>query len=426
MNIKDLYNLYSKNYKVETDTRKDLKNSIYFALKGENFNGNKFAEYALDNGANYAIIDEKKYKIDDRTILVEDVLSTLQNLAKYHRIQLDAKIISLTGSNGKTTTKELINAVMIKKYNCVATKGNLNNHIGVPLTLLSMKPNTEFGIVEMGANHPNEIDFLCNIALPDYGYITNFGKVHLEGFGSLKGVIKAKTEIYRHLKKNEGIAFINSNDSIQIKNSKELNTITFGDEKSDFPIQFIDADPFVNLKSENIKINSQLIGIYNYHNIATAVAMGKYFGVSNQKIKSAIENYIPVNNRSQIIEKGSNKIILDAYNANPASMKVALDNLIQLKAKNKIAILGDMFEIGKDELLEHSIIVKQAENSNIDKLILIGKAFSKIKRNSNKTIQFNDFDDFKNNFDNSEIKNRTILIKASRGMALERVLDVFS
>ncbi|MEN8186825.1 MAG: UDP-N-acetylmuramoyl-tripeptide--D-alanyl-D-alanine ligase [Bacteroidota bacterium] len=426
MNIKEIYEKYSIHFKVETDTRKNLKNSIYFALKGENFNGNKFAEDALKKGANYAIVDEEEYLTDDRIILVDNVLETLQELAKYHRIQLGIKIISLTGSNGKTTTKELINAVMSRRYNCVATKGNLNNHIGVPLTLLSMKPNTEFGIVEMGANHPGEIDLLCKIALPDYGYITNFGKVHLEGFGDLNGVIKAKTELYRHLKRNNKTAFINSTDPVQVKNSTDLNTITFGDEKSVFPVQFIDADPFVSLQFENNKINSQLIGVYNYHNIATAVAIGKYFKVSDQEIKNAIENYIPGNNRSQIIEKGSNKIILDAYNANPTSMKVALENLSQLKAKNKIAILGDMFEIGKEELLEHSTIVDQAQNTNIDTLILIGETFSKVKTDSNKTKQYKSFEDFKDNFDSSEIKNCTVLIKASRGMALERVLEIIS
>ena len=423
MKIKEIYNLYKQTYKVTTDTRSDLRHSVFFALKGENFNGNKYATEALKKGANFAVIDESQFQTDKRIIVVDDVLSTLQELARYHRQQLKIPIIALTGSNGKTTTKELVNVVLSKKLNCVATRGNLNNHIGVPLTLLGMQPGLEIGVVEMGANHPNEIDTLCKIALPDYGYITNFGKVHLEGFGSLQGVIEAKTELYRHLQQYDKKVFVNAGDEVQMERSYNMNRITFATTISDYPIDFISADPFVNLKFDKQIVKSKLIGKYNYMNMATAIAIGKYFSIPDTEIKDALESYIPANNRSQIIKRGSNKIILDAYNANPNSMKVALENLSQLTDKNKMAILGDMFEIGENSLAEHAQIVDQSQQIELDNLVLIGENFSEVKTNSENTLQFQNFDDFKNNFDLQKIKNTTILIKASRGMALERVLD---
>ena len=423
MEIKDLYNYFIQCDKVETDTRKDLTNSMYFALKGDNFNGNIFAEEALRKGAKFAVIDEERYKTSERIFLVDDVLSTLQKLATFHRKKLNIPIVALTGSNGKTTTKELINAVLSKQYKCVATKGNLNNHIGVPLTLLSMNSDTEIGVVEMGANHPLEIEALCNIALPNYGYITNFGKVHLEGFGSFKGVIKAKTEMYRHIKEHDQKVFVNTDDPLQIENAKGLNKITFGGNDSDYPVTFLMADPYVSLQFDQTIINSQLIGKYNYLNIATAVAVGRYFKVQISKIKDAIENYTPSNNRSQIIQKGSNKIILDAYNANPNSMEVAIENLAQLTDSRKMAILGDMFEIGKDSLKEHQNIANLLQSKNMD-AILIGNFFSKIVLNDSSIKQYEDFEKFKNDFDPNDIKKSTVLIKASRGMALERVLDL--
>ncbi len=424
MEINDLYQYYCENYKVETDTRKDLQGCIFFALKGENFNGNIFAETALNKGAAYAVVDEAKYKTGDRMFLVKDVLKTLQDLASYHRKQLGIPIISLTGSNGKTTTKELISVVLSQRFNCVSTKGNLNNHIGVPLTLLSMLPDTEIGVVEMGANHPGEIDFLCRIAQPDYGYITNFGKVHLEGFGNLEGVIEAKTELYRYLKEQRQKIFVNAADPIQMKRSEGMERITFGDAQADYHISFVKADPFVSVKADNTVIYSQLIGKYNYMNIATAVAVGLYFGLPVQKIKQAIESYVPKNNRSQIIEKGSNKIILDAYNANPSSMAVALENLDQLSDTRKIAVLGDMFEIGKDSLREHQKIADLASGYDITNVYLIGRTFFDVEIKDEKVKKFKDFDNFKAFLTKNEIANSTILIKASRGMQLERVAQL--
>mgnify|MGYP000911626780 CR=1 FL=1 len=417
MTIENLHTLFLKHQLIDTDTRKIRRNSLFFALKGDNFNGNKFANEALNKGASYAIIDEAEYN-GDHTILVENVLNTLQQLANFHRKQLNIPIISLTGSNGKTTTKELINAVLSKKYKTSATTGNLNNHIGVPLTLLSMTSETEIGIVEMGANHLKEIELLCKIAEPNFGYITNFGKAHLEGFGSVEGVVKAKSELYDFLRNNGAKAFVNSDDVKQVQQSKGIEIITFNNEK----IQFIEANPFVTVQFKKTLIKSQLIGKYNYQNIAAAIAIGNYFNVEVNEMKDAIENYIPSNNRSQIIQKGTNKIILDAYNANPSSMQAALENFKQLEDSSKIVFLGDMFELGNESTLEHQKIAELATSFHFKEVYLIGKAFS--TTNVKNAFIYDSFEAFKTSKMNP-ILNATILIKGSRGMALERILDLF-
>jgi UDP-N-acetylmuramoyl-tripeptide--D-alanyl-D-alanine ligase len=326
LEIEALHELFLTCNSVCTDTRKIQQNDIFFALKGDNFNGNNYAQNAIEDGAKYAVIDEKAFFIPTKTILVKNVLETLQQLATLHRNYLKVPIIALTGSNGKTTTKELINAVLSQKFKTTATVGNLNNHIGVPLTLLSMTKDTEIGIVEMGANHQKEIEFLCKIAHPDYGLITNYGKAHLEGFGGVQGIIKGKSEMYDYLIANNKTAFVNAIDPIQLEKTTELNRITFGSSNQDVNIKFIDANPFVRLHYKGLEIQSQLIGDYNFTNIAIAIAIGNYYKVEDSNIKKAIESYIPSNNRSQIIQKGSNKIILDAYNANPTSMQAALSN----------------------------------------------------------------------------------------------------
>ena len=423
INTQELYQLFEQSYKVSTDTRKITKGCLFFALKGDNFNGNLFAEEALKKGASYAIVDEDVIP-SNSIILVDDVLKTLQLLASYHREQLNIPIIGLTGSNGKTTTKELINAVLSTKYNTTATLGNLNNHIGVPLTLLSMTAKTEIGIVEMGANHLKEIELLSNITKPDYGYITNFGKAHLEGFGSLDGVVQGKTELFKNIKSRNKTVFINVNDKKQVEHSEGINRITFGNSEADYNIEFVEANPFVSLKFNTISIKSKLIGTYNFNNISAAITIGKHFKVTNESIKVAIENYIPTNNRSQIINKGSNQIILDAYNANPSSMNVALENLSNLSATNKIVILGDMFELGNDSLQEHQFIADQLDNIDPEKAYLIGEDFYKTTTSSKRIQQFKTFENFKETFIKTDIQNSTILIKASRGMALERVLDL--
>lgn len=424
MEIESLYKKFIKSNGVSTDTRKLPEGCIYFALKGDNFDGNKFVTKAFDGGAKYCVIDDKKAKINDNCILVKDVLETLQNLATFHRNEIDIPIISLTGSNGKTTTKELIFSVLSSTYKVKATKGNLNNHIGVPLTLLSFTKDLDFGIVEMGANHQKEIEFLCNIAQPDYGLITNFGKAHLEGFGGIEGVIKGKSELYDYLKTNKKTVFINTDDSKQIKQiGKYSKIITFGkDLNNDCSVEFKNANPFVSLLYDGIKINSKLIGDYNYGNIAVAVAIGNYFEVALEEIKKAIENYQPDNNRSEIIKKDNNQIILDAYNANPTSMLAALKNLKQLDAQHKYLFLGDMFELGDDAEKEHQAITNHAEKHFDKNIVLVGENFFKTKsKESTKT--FKSFEDLKPFLKDLNLSDSTLLIKGSRGMALERILD---
>ena len=417
MKLKALYKLYKKHFLVDTDTRSIRKNTMFFALKGDNFNGNKFAEKAIKMGASYAIVDEEIYKTNTNIILVENVLKILQQLANYHRNQLKIPIIALTGSNGKTTTKELIQVVLNKKYKTIATKGNLNNHIGVPLTLLSMTAEHQLGVVEMGANHQKEIEFLCEICEPDFGYITNFGKAHLEGFKGIEGVIKGKTELYTFLKKNNKIAFINPADAIQIENTKNITSVSFNTNE----LQFLEVNPFVKLAYKNITIQSNLIGSYNYTNIETAVTIGEYFEVSIKDIKEAIESYIPKNNRSQIIETKNNKIILDAYNANPSSMIVALENFASLSDKNKVIILGDMFELGEASSYEHQAIVTLANSLNFTNQYFVGENFH---QTTTKNKLFKTYDDLGVYLKKHPLKNKTILVKGSRGMRLERVLDI--
>jgi UDP-N-acetylmuramoyl-tripeptide--D-alanyl-D-alanine ligase len=419
MEIKRIYELYTKHYLVDTDTRKIRKNTLFFALKGPHFNGNKFAIDALKNGADYAIIDEKEFQVHDKTILVANVLDTLQKLANYHRLQLKTPIIALTGSNGKTTTKELINCILSQKYNTTATTGNLNNQIGVPLTLLAMTPKTKIGIVEMGANHQKEIEFLCAIAQPDFGYITNFGKAHLAGFGGLEGVIKGKSELYAFLKENKKTVFVNNDDKIQVENTKHIKSVCFNNEN----LQFIEVNPFVRLQYKNTIINSNLIGKYNYTNIAAAITIGAYFKVSGHEMKEALENYIPKNNRSQIIETINNKIILDAYNANPSSMIVALENFASIKAESKVVILGDMFELGEDSFTEHQAIIDLATSFNFDKNLFVGENFNLGNTNE---LQFKSYQDLEEYLKKNPLENQSILIKGSRGMRLERILDLIN
>ena len=424
MKIDALHQLFLSCTSISTDTRKVKDTCMFFALSGENFNGNTFATEALNKGAKYAIIDDPKYKTTDSTILVKNSLKTLQELATYHRDYLGLKIIALTGSNGKTTTKELINAVISQKYNTTATIGNLNNHIGVPLTLLSMDKNTEIGIVEMGANHKKEIAFLCNIAKPDYGYITNFGKAHLEGFGGIEGVIKGKSEMYDYLISNNKLIFYNAEDTIQEEKLIDYNSkVGFSNNNTtDYNYTLLDINPFVTFKTEDIVIKSNLIGAYNFTNLCAASTIGRHFEVTLNQIQTAVKDYTPTNNRSQIINQGSNSIILDAYNANPSSMDLALKNFSLQDAKNKIAILGDMFELGDSAPEEHQNIVNLLSFLDIDKVILVGENFYSTNTDNSNLEKYKSFEDFKNNY--KTIKDSALLIKGSRGMALERVLEL--
>jgi UDP-N-acetylmuramoyl-tripeptide--D-alanyl-D-alanine ligase len=425
MTIQSIHDLFLKCSKVSIDTRKIEPNSFFVAIKGERFDANTFAKEALEKGASYVIIDNADYYIDDRTILVEDSLKTLQALAKFHRNFLNIPIIALTGSNGKTTTKELINVVLSKKFNTKATVGNLNNHIGVPLTLLSFNHETQIGIIEMGANHQKEIEFLCEIAQPDYGYITNFGKAHLEGFGGVEGVIKGKSEMYIYLKAAKRSVFVNIDDEIQKTKTTDFNRITFSqkDKNVNVFIESITANPFVKIKTLGIEINSHLIGLYNANNINAAITIGHHFDVPVSDIKDAIESYVPENNRSQLLTKGTNEIILDAYNANPSSMLVALENFIQLDKTNKCVIIGDMYELGEESLVEHKAIVNFLNKNSDFECHFVGKDFFANSIQKENFHFYNTFEDFTKYLSSVKLENKTLLIKGSRGMALERTLE---
>ncbi|MGL2995289.1 UDP-N-acetylmuramoyl-tripeptide--D-alanyl-D-alanine ligase [Flavobacterium sp. TSSA_36] len=426
MNIANIHTLFLQCDSVSIDTRKISQNSLFIAIKGEKFDANTFAFEALQKGAKYVIIDDASFYIDERTIVVEDSLRALQELAQFHRKYLNLPIIALTGSNGKTTTKELIHAVLSKKYNTKATVGNLNNHIGVPLTLLSFTKETEIGVVEMGANHKKEIEFLSTIATPDYGYITNFGKAHLEGFGGVQGVIEGKSEMYSYLITAHKVAFINLEDPIQVEKSKNLTSYSFGVNKkeADVVISQIQANPFVVIQYKDISIATHMIGLYNANNINAALTIGTYFNVPVPLIKEALENYIPENNRSQMMVKGNNAIVLDAYNANPSSMAVAIDNFLQLEKLNKVLILGDMFELGSDSAFEHQLIVERLETVNSVTCYFVGHAFYANNDKAKDNFEFfPTFETFSSFIKSHPIREATLLIKGSRGMALEKTLD---
>jgi len=417
MNIEDLYSLYTKNYLVDTDTRTIRSTSIFFALKGDNFNGNLFAKKALELGASYCVIDEAEYEIKGATILVNNVLETLQSLATYHRQKLGIPIIGITGSNGKTTTKELILAVLKTQFKAAATQGNLNNHIGVPLTLLSFTNETEIGIVEMGANHQKEIEFLATICEPDLGYITNFGKAHLEGFGGEEGIIKGKSELYTYLREHHKTVLINPEDPIQLKLTSSLNRIVLNNE-----ITIQSTQPYLMVHYNNQEIKTQLVGAYNETNIKAAISIGEYYGVTESNIIPAIEGYHPTNNRSQLIKKKSNTLLLDAYNANPTSTLVALDNFNSIKHSSKVAILGDMFELGDYAFDEHQKIVTYCKTLDIHRCIFVGKEY----HNTTASEKYENFEKLKTEITKSPLKNSYVLIKGSRGMFLERLLEVIN
>jgi UDP-N-acetylmuramoyl-tripeptide--D-alanyl-D-alanine ligase len=428
MNTDGLYQLFKNHPLVVTDSRTIKKGSLFFALKGENFNGNKFAAEAIEKGAAYAIIDEKKYQTGNKTVLVENVLEALQKLAGKHKKELGIPVLGITGSNGKTTTKELIAAVLSEKFRISYTQGNLNNHIGVPLTLLGMDDSTEFGIVEMGANHPGEIAQLCKIADPDYGIITNIGRAHLEGFGSFEAIKKTKAELYDYLKKKNGIIFYNSDNSILSELTKSIrNKISFGSKNADLSGHPVFSPPFINAEvhfpNDNLYFKSKLTGDYNFENIMAAGCIGHYFGVDPQVIQKAIKNYTPGNNRSQLIEKNNLKIIMDAYNANPTSMQASIDSFVSSFSNPRYLILGDMLELGSQELNDHISILEKTKKHSFSEVLLVGNAFTRAAKN----FPFKTFITTKSlchYLAENPINEGAVLIKGSRGIQLEKVLDV--
>jgi UDP-N-acetylmuramoyl-tripeptide--D-alanyl-D-alanine ligase len=425
--IDDLYQAYLENPVVITDSRMVKPGCIFFALKGENFNGNDFAAEAIGNGAKLAVVDELKGVPDKRIIKVNSVLESLQHLASVHRKHLDVKIIALTGTNGKTTTKELISRVLSKKFEVLSTKGNLNNHIGVPLTVLSFTKGLDFGVVEMGANHIGEIAELCTIAQPDFGLITNIGKAHLEGFGSLHGVLKAKSELYDYLRKKKGMIFLNAENELLLKASEGLRSFTYGlNPAANCRGKILSNSPYLLIEcrwggDEITTMKTNLIGTYNFENVMAAAAVGNYFDIPVDSIQEAIESFIPENNRSQIIKTPNNTVILDAYNANPSSMKAAIENFADGSFENKVLILGDMFELGRQSETEHRNILQLIGNRDFNRIFLIGSYFQKV----NESTHYQSFTSTASMLDylkNKPLSGNAILVKGSRKMELERLL----
>ncbi len=428
MTIPELYNKFIECSEISTDSRNITKYCMFFALKGDNFNGNKFAVEAIKQGANYSIIDEKEFEVNNRCILVDNVLRTLQDLANYHRKIIKIPIIAITGTNGKTTTKELLTTVLQAKFNVKSTKGNFNNHIGVPLTLLDFTSDLDYGIVEMGANHPKEIELLCKIAEPDYGLITNIGKAHIEGFGSFEGVINTKNELYIYLKNNNKVIFYNSDNEILeglISDYKYVEKYCVADN-CNVNGKVVSATPFVSVtysvNNNVVEILTNLVGTYNLENIVAACKIGSYFNLDLTEIKDAIESYVPTNNRSQLVEKATNKIIVDAYNANATSMANAIENVVAIESKSKVLILGDMLELGSLSEHEHKNILDLVVKFGFNKVYFVGSEFYKLR--NEKYNFFKNTAELSMYLSENKITNSLILLKGSRGIGLEVLLDI--
>ncbi|WP_028296443.1 UDP-N-acetylmuramoyl-tripeptide--D-alanyl-D-alanine ligase [Olivibacter sitiensis] len=433
MDIQSIYRIFQEHPTICTDTRKISPDSLFFALKGANFNGNAFADKALEAGAAYAVIDEEKYAINERFILVNDVLQCLQQLATWHRRQLTIPFIGITGTNGKTTTKELIYAVLSQHYNAQATQGNLNNHIGVPLTLLSIKPETEIAIIEMGANHVGEIAFLCQIAQPTHGLITNVGKAHLEGFGSFEGVKKAKGELYDWLAAHQGCLFLQQDNAhlrgmAQSRSFAEI--VTYGTAtENDLYGQLIQAQPTLHLEwaektnpNRYHAVESQLTGAYNLENILAAISIGRKLGLSVSEINAGIQKYVPSNNRSQLLKTDNNTVICDYYNANASSMAAAIANFDIQQADKKTLVLGDMFELGDASYDEHEHVIAQAKQLKNSKRHYVGHAFYEQREKDQQALFFEDTAHLKTYLAEHPVIDSLVLLKASRGMAFEQVV----
>lgn len=421
MNIEQFYPLFLKSDKVTIDSRKVGKNDIFFAFSGDNFNAATFAEKAADGGALAVIVEQQEFENKDKNIFyVPSTLEFLQQLAVHHRNQLEIPVIGLTGSNGKTTTKEIIHAVLSQKFNVQYTFGNLNNHIGVPLTILSIKPDHEIAVIEMGANHQKEIELLCTISQPDFGYITNFGKAHLEGFGGFEGVIKGKSELYDYLKNNHNTIIVNENDHVQVEKTENYTPkITFGKENSDYQFGLFSEDHFVGLQYQETKAVSKLTGEYNFTNLCAAASLGLHFGISFEKIKQAVENYTPTNMRSQVVKREGRTLVLDTYNANPSSMTASLHNFVTFEG-SKTIIIGDMLELGEESEKEHQNILKLARELAFDQIITVGKYFKSVNPSA---LSFDNTAELIEYLQQNTIHSENILLKGSRGIALEKAIE---
>ncbi len=423
--IEKIYRHYLKAHKVSTDSRKIEKDAVFFALKGENFDANDFALQVAEAGiASLVVADRKDLPQHERILIVDDTLKTLQHLAAYHRQQSKAIVLSITGTNGKTTTKELVSSVLSKKYRTIHTMGNLNNHIGVPLTLLSIKPDTEIAVVEMGANHPGEIDFLCKIADPDYGLITNIGKAHLEGFGSFEVIIDTKTALYRHVKAHGKAVFVNQANPLLWEQSEGMSRISYGRYcGADTTVAQGACNPYLSVIWKKRLIQTQLVGSYNFENVAAAIGVGQYFGVEESDIVAALEAYTPTNSRSQVIDTKNNRIVMDAYNANPTSMRAALINFANICGKQHLLILGDMRELGTASEEEHRNILSLMKELGFKEALLVGQNFSSFNNNP----QWKTFDkvsDLCQYLESHPISGKTILVKGSNSIQLGKVLPL--
>jgi len=421
MNVEQFYPLFLKSGKVTIDNRKITTNDIFFAFSGDNFNAASVAEKAIQDGALAVIVEDENFKNESKNIFyVPSTLEFLQNLAVHHRNQLHIPIIGLTGSNGKTTTKELIHAVLSQKFNVQYTYGNLNNHIGVPLTILSIKAEHEMAVIEMGANHQKEIKLLCSLAKPNFGYITNFGKAHLEGFGGFEGVIKGKSELYDYLKTNQQTILVNENDHIQVEKTSDYpSKITFGKITSDYFFQIFSDEHFVGLDYQDVKALSQLTGDYNFTNLCAAAGFGLHFGVMIDQIKEAIESYSPTNMRSQIVKKHNKTLVLDTYNANPSSMSASLRNFITFEG-TKTIVIGDMLELGEESVVEHMNILKTAHDLGFNEIVTVGKHFKAVNDSAK---SFESTAELIEYLSSNKIQSENVLLKASRGISLEKAID---
>lgn len=428
--VTDLYALFNSHPTVCTDTRSLTPGCIFFALKGPSFNGNRFAAKALDSGAAYAVVDEPGAVVSDRCLLVQDALTALQQLALFHRRTLSIPVLAITGSNGKTTTKELVRAVLSRKYRTLATKGNLNNHIGVPLTLLSITPETEFAVIEMGANHQGEIAAYCRIAEPDYGLITNVGLAHLEGFGGFEGVKKGKGELYTYLADHGKTVFLNGDNphlSEMARSRGTGNLFRYGTDKIfECCGTLVNEHPFLTVRwdcqGRSGEVETQLVGVYNFENILSAIAVGDRFGVAPELIRDAIANYSPDNSRSQLIRKGDNTVLLDAYNANPTSMEAALKNFSAMSGPRKTVCIGDMAELGEESEREHERIAKLVATCGFDQVLLVGRQFGKFASRM-ACIHFDDSEKAAEWVSAHPFQGATVLIKGSRSARMERILE---